>query len=114
MHFLSGGSCLTISIMMYREKRAQSRTDLGGHVLLNLQGTDTVMRGRLYNQCPNGLGLMVDHPLPVRSYVYCREVLGRVDRNARGSASVRFCVWSKGGYQVGLEHTGAKKSGRFT
>ena len=47
----------------------------------------------------NGVKLRVDEKIPVRSYVACNDVsLGIV-----GRASVRYCNFSKGKYEIGLE-----------
>ncbi|MCP5113177.1 MAG: hypothetical protein GY953_20290 [bacterium] len=72
--------------MVWEDERRQSRES----------------RGRCVDISERGLGVVLDDPLPIRSYVQFRVVkLG-----FRGSGSVRF-VGRKGlKYQIGLEFSG--------
>src|SRR5882724_2507478 len=63
------------------------------------QGRERMSNAMIVNVSANGMKLRVDEKIPVRSYVTCNEaVLG-----VAGRASVRYCVFSKGKYEIGLE-----------
>ncbi len=62
-------------------------------------GRERVSNARVVNVSANGLKLRMDENISVRSYVVCNEVsLGIV-----GRASVRYCIFNKGKYEIGLE-----------
>ncbi len=63
------------------------------------KGRERVSNATIVNRSTNGLKLRLDEKIPVRSYVACNEpVLG-----IAGRASVRYCIYSKGKYEIGLE-----------
>jgi len=63
------------------------------------KGRERVSNAIIVNRSTNGLKLRLDEKIPVRSYVACNEpVLG-----IAGRASVRYCIYSKGKYEIGLE-----------
>jgi hypothetical protein len=58
--------------------------------------------GRIVNVSVEGVQVLVNEKIPARTYVYCTDPkLG-----IRGRASVRYCNYSKGKYQIGLEFSG--------
>jgi len=62
-------------------------------------GRERVSNATIVNTSANGVKLRLDEKLPVRSYVACNDpALGIV-----GRASVRYCIFSKGKYDIGLE-----------
>jgi c-di-GMP-related signal transduction protein len=62
-------------------------------------GQECVSNAKLLNASVSGLQLEMDQRLPVRSFIFCNEPkLGIC-----GTGSVRYCVFSKGKYLVGLE-----------
>jgi hypothetical protein len=62
-------------------------------------GRERVSNAMIVNASANGVKLRLDEKISVRSYVACNDVsLGIV-----GRASVRYCVFSKGKYEIGLE-----------
>jgi hypothetical protein len=63
------------------------------------QGRERVSNGMIVNQSANGLKLRIDEKIPVRTYVACNETALGV----AGRASVRYCIFSKGKYEIGLE-----------
>jgi len=66
------------------------------------QGRERVSNGRISNISVEGVQVLVDEKIPVRSYVSCNDTkLG-----IRGRGSVRYCRFSKGKYQVGIEFNG--------
>ena len=55
--------------------------------------------GTVKDASPHGVKVRLNEKIPVRSRVYCNEeALG-----ISGSASVRYCIFSHGKYEVGLE-----------
>jgi hypothetical protein len=62
-------------------------------------GRERVSHATIVNISASGVKLRLDERIPVRSYVACNDVsLGIV-----GRASVRYCNFSKGKYEIGLE-----------
>ncbi len=62
-------------------------------------GRERVSNAIVVNASPTGVKLRLDEKIPVRSYIACNDpALGIV-----GRASVRYCIFSKGKYEVGLE-----------
>jgi hypothetical protein len=62
-------------------------------------GSERVSNAMIVNVSANGVKLRLDEKISVRSYVACNDVsLGIV-----GRASVRYCIFSKGKYEIGLE-----------
>jgi hypothetical protein len=62
-------------------------------------GRERVSNAIVVNASTNGVKLRIDEKISVRSYVACNDVsLGIV-----GRASVRYCIFSKGKYEIGLE-----------
>jgi hypothetical protein len=65
-------------------------------------GRERVSHAILVNASSKGVKLRLDEKVPVRSYVVCNDVrLGIV-----GRASVRYCNFIKGKYEIGLEFSG--------
>jgi len=65
-------------------------------------GRERISNGRLVNVSVEGIQLLVDEQIPIRSYVSCNDIkLG-----IRGRGSVRYCVFSKGKYRIGIEFSG--------
>lgn len=63
------------------------------------QGRERVTYAKLVNLSLTGAKLRVDEVIPVRTYVSCNDqALG-----IQGTASVRYCIFVKGKYEVGLE-----------
>jgi hypothetical protein len=63
---------------------------------------ERVSNATIVNASANGLMVRLDEKIPVRSYVVCNDIgLG-----ISGRASVRYCNFSKGKYEIGLEFTG--------
>lgn len=68
-------------------------------ILWEDNGRERVSNATVVNKSANGAKLRVNERIPVRSYVTCNdEALGIV-----GRASVRYCIFSKGKYEIGLE-----------
>jgi hypothetical protein len=66
------------------------------------EGVERVSNGKLANVSVEGIQVLVDEKIPVRSYVWCNDIkLG-----IRGRGSVRYCNFSRGKYQVGIEFGG--------
>jgi hypothetical protein len=63
------------------------------------QGRERVSNGMIVNASTNGLKLRIDEKIPVRTYVACNETALAI----AGRASVRYCIFSKGKYEIGLE-----------
>jgi len=62
-------------------------------------GRERVSNAMVVNASANGVRLRLDEQIPVRSYIVCNDpALGIV-----GRASVRYCIFSKGKYDIGLE-----------
>jgi hypothetical protein len=57
------------------------------------------------NICENGVGLRVNEPLPLRSFVSLHSESLRLS----GTAAVRYCLRGNGCYSVGLEFSGGMK-----
>jgi hypothetical protein len=63
------------------------------------QRRERVTYAKLLDLSVTGAKLLVDEVIPVRSYVSCNDqTLG-----VHGTASVRYCIFTKGKYEVGLE-----------
>jgi len=62
-------------------------------------GRERVSNAIIVNSSANGAKVRLDEKIPVRSYIACNDpALGIV-----GRASVRYCIFSKGKYDIGLE-----------
>jgi PilZ domain len=84
------------------ELRRHRRYPLAGSVRILFQdaaGRDVVSKGQLVNVSVSGLQMMVDHQIPVRSYLFCNEP--KLGISGRGS--VRYCRYLKGKYAVGVD-----------
>jgi hypothetical protein len=91
------------------ESRRHARYPLHGmiRILWEDNGRERVSNAMVVNKSANGAKLRVDERIPVRSYVTCNdEALGIV-----GRASVRYCIYSKGKYEIGLEFGDGAASG---
>jgi hypothetical protein len=63
------------------------------------EGRERVSHAKIVNASASGVKLRLDEKIPVRSYVACNDAaLGIV-----GRGSVRYCIFSKGKYDIGLE-----------
>ena len=68
-------------------------------ILWEDNGRERVSNATVVNKSANGAKLRLNERIPVRSYVTCNDAaLGIV-----GRASVRYCIFSKGKYEIGLE-----------
>ena len=68
-------------------------------LLLQDDGFEKIYYGTVKDASPRGVKVRLNEKIPVRSRVYCNEdALGIF-----GSASVRYCIFSNGKYEVGLE-----------
>ena len=87
------------------ESRRYERVDADGRLQIlwdDATGQPKMSSGRIVNVSVEGVQVLVDEKIPVRTYVYCTDPkLG-----IRGRASVRYCNYSKGKYQIGLEFSG--------
>ena len=94
------------SRILTRERRREERTACGDLVMIHHEDGSTygsVLRGRITNVSPTGLGIRLPGRIESRTYVAFR--IDRQDRS--GMASVRHCTRSKMDYLIGLEFTGA-------
>jgi hypothetical protein len=65
-------------------------------------GRERVSNARLIDVSVSGIRLRVDEAIPVRAMLLCNDQrLG-----IRGNGAVRYCVMTKGKYEVGVEFTG--------
>ena len=72
------------------------------------EGRERVSKATIVNASENGVKLRLDERIPVRSSVVCNDVaLGIV-----GRGSVRYCIFSKGKYDIGLEFQGGSGFGK--
>jgi hypothetical protein len=87
------------------EARRYERQEASGRLQILWEdgtGEQKMMHGRIVNVSVEGVQVLVDEKIPVRSYVYCIDPkLG-----IRGRGSVRYCNFTKGKYQIGLEFSG--------
>ena len=85
--------------------RRNIRKDVSGVLRIlweDADGRERISRGNLVNVSARGIQLAVDEKIPVRSYISCNDTkLG-----IRGRGSVRYCSYSKGKYQIGVEFSG--------
>ncbi len=82
--------------------RRDTRTAVNGSLRIlweDSAGKERISQATIVNVSPRGALLRLDEKIPVRSYVTCNdERLG-----IRGRASVRYCNFAKGKYEIGLE-----------
>jgi hypothetical protein len=87
------------------ESRRQPRHPVSGTMRIlweDSDGREKVSSATIVNVSANGAKLRLDERIPVRCYVACNSMsLGIV-----GRASVRYCVFNKGKYEIGLEFGG--------
>ena len=87
-----------------RERRGGERAECSENVMIHHEDGSTyglVLRGRVTDISPTGLGIRIRDRIEARSYVAFR-----VDRKDwSGMASVRHCTRSKMDYVLGLEFT---------
>jgi len=62
-------------------------------------GTERTSTAKLINVSEAGLQLQLTEPIPVHAQVYCNSPKLRIS----GSGSVRYCLFSRGKYLIGLE-----------
>jgi hypothetical protein len=65
-------------------------------------GRERVSNAKLVDVSVSGLRLRVDEPIPVRALLLCNDQ----QHGIRGSGAVRYCIMSKGKYEVGIEFSG--------
>jgi hypothetical protein len=65
-------------------------------------GCERVSNGRIVNVSVQGIQVLVDQKIPIRSYVSCNDS----SLGIRGRGSVRYCNFRKGKYQIGIEFGG--------
>jgi hypothetical protein len=65
-------------------------------------GRDRVSHAHIVNVSVVGLQLRVDEKIPLRSMVSCNDDVLKI----RGNGTVRYCNFTKGKYQIGLEFSG--------
>ena len=84
------------------ESRRHVRNSVNGMIRLLWEdgdGRERVTNAMVVNTSANGVKVRVDEQIPVRSYIACNDqALG-----IAGRASVRYCIFSKGKYEIGLE-----------
>jgi PilZ domain len=84
--------------------RRDTRTAVNGTLRIlweDSAGKERISQAQIVNVSASGAQLRLDEKIPVRSYVTCNdERLG-----IRGRASVRYCNFAKGKYEIGLEFT---------
>jgi hypothetical protein len=87
------------------ESRRHRRHEASGLLQIlweDAAGQPKMSHGRIVNVSVEGVQVRLDEKIPVRTYVYCTDAkLG-----IRGRASVRYCNFSRGRYQIGLEFSG--------
>jgi hypothetical protein len=92
------------------ESRRHVRHPANGLIRLlweDSNGRERVSNATIVNVSTNGVKLRLDEKIPVRSYISCNDaVLG-----IAGRGSVRYCIFSKGKYEVGLEFGDGSASG---
>jgi hypothetical protein len=83
-------------------QRHDTRTTVKGTLRIlweDSAGTERISQAQIVNVSASGAQLRMNEKIPVRSYVTCNDVkLG-----IRGRASVRYCNFVKGKYEIGLE-----------
>lgn len=67
------------------------------------EGHEGVLAAKIENASESGVRLRFDRQIAVRSYVTCNDV----SLGINGTGSVRYCRYSKGKYDVGVEFSGA-------
>jgi hypothetical protein len=87
------------------DTRRHTRHPMSGRLRIlweDSEGRERVSNAMIVDASTNGVRLRLDEKIPVRSYINCNDVvLGIV-----GRASVRYCNYSKGKYEIGLEFGG--------
>jgi len=87
------------------QARRQTRYPMTGTIGILWEDSnrrERVSSATIVNASANGLMVRLDEKIPVRSYVFCNDTgLGIC-----GRASVRYCNFSKGRYDIGLEFAG--------
>jgi len=71
-------------------------------LLHDYSGRERVINAKVVNVSVAGVKIVVDEVIPIHSLVFCNDVTLGI----QGAASVRYCVFAKGKYEVGLEFTG--------
>lgn len=86
------------------QERREPRKALNGKLRILWEdsgGKERISEAQIVNVSRSGAQLRLTEKIPVRSYVTCNETkLG-----IRGRASVRYCNFVKGKYEIGLEFT---------
>jgi hypothetical protein len=84
------------------DTRRHTRHPIDGMIRIlweDSDGRERVSYATIVNVSANGAKLRLDEKIPVRSYIACNDVLLGIV----GRASVRYCNFSKGKYEIGLE-----------
>jgi len=86
------------------QPRRDARTAVNGTLRIlweDSAGKERISQAQIVNASVWGAQLRLNEKIPVRSYVTCNDTkLG-----IRGRASVRYCNFVKGKYEIGLEFT---------
>lgn len=86
------------------QERCDTRTALKGMLRIlweDSAGKERISEAEIVNVSRLGAKLRVAKKIPVRSYVTCNDEKLRI----RGRASVRYCNFAKGKYEICLEFT---------
>ena len=86
------------------QPRRDTRTVVSGTLRIlweDTAGKERISQAQIVNVSASGAQLRLHEKIPVRAYVTCNDTkLG-----IRGRASVRYCNFVKGKYEIGLEFT---------
>lgn len=84
------------------DRRRQPRFPEKGNIRVLWQppsGGEQIANAKLVDVSENGLRIIVDHMIPVGSYIICNEPTRKIS----GRGSVRYCVLHRAQYHVGVE-----------
>jgi hypothetical protein len=84
------------------DRRRESRDSVTGEVSIlceDEQGHETVSRAKLLDVSPHGARFWAHQELPVRSSL----IFYHVKLGVGGRGTVRYCHWSRLGYEIGVE-----------
>lgn len=94
-----------------RDRRRRPRQPLSGFLRIlwdNGSGAEHPARAQIVDVSSEGLRLRVEDRIPVRAQVSCNDpTLG-----IAGRGTVRYCIFVKGKYEIGLEFTGGTGWGK--
>ena len=69
-------------------------------------GHERISEAKVVDVSDSGMRVRLDEKIPMRSYVTCNDL--RLGICGRGS--VRYCAFSKGRYEIGIEFSGGMPS----